>query len=96
MDNNAEMMKILLDIGCDPNYNGTSVLFYSFMDYFDYDNDDYLYDEDAYTYDKYIYDEYYDDYEEDADYLSDDSRYITGVTPLHLACYFGSIGYYKN
>ena len=38
MDNDVEMMNILFDIGCDPNYNGTAVNFMDAMEYFDYDS----------------------------------------------------------
>ena len=86
MDNDVEMMNILFDIGCDPNYNGTAVNFMDAMEYFDYDSDEYLYEDNYNDYDYYYeYEEY--DYEYD-----DDDLYVTGITILHLACGEGAIG----
>ena len=84
MDNDVEMMKILFDIGCDPNYNGTSMDYLDMWEYFDYDNDDYLYDE-YYNDDEYEYEEIEFDYD-------DDNLYVDGITILHLACAEGAIG----
>ena len=84
MSNNVEMMKILLDKKCDACYNGTSIIFVDIMDYSDYDTDEY------------IYDDYKNEDEENDDYNADDGRYISGVTALHIACAYGSIGYYSK
>ena len=91
IDNDVEMTKVLLKAGCDPNYNGTSTLFFDLMEYFDYDNVDYIYDvyNEEYNDAEYEGDDYYDYYYDDGE----DGRYIGGVTVLHIACVEGSIGY---
>ena len=89
IDNDIEIMEMLLKTGCDPNFNGTAALFFDVMDYFDYDNYEYIYDEDYYNYAEYEEDYYYWDDE-------DDGRYIGGVTVLHIASVEGSKGYFYD
>ena len=87
-------MKVLLDAGCDPNYNGTSMRYIDMFGYsgLDYYNDDYLYHENGTVYDYYYeYDKDEDDYYED---VADE--YISGITILHMASQAGSTGDYSK
>jgi len=91
IDDDVEMLKMLLEAGCDPNYNETSALFFDVMDYLDYDNYEYIYDEDYYNYADYEMAYYYGDWE-----YEDDGRYIGGVAVLHIASVEGSIDVVKQ